>query len=161
MSDVKNIAAKLATIEPIAGSGYALALHIRYTTPTILLQTYDKVWTDHYSQNSFVMMDPTVAWGFTHTGAQRWSDLADGDGVLADAARFGLKFGVVCAVEQGDSRSMGSFARAESEFADAEIDTCMDVLKDLHALTANTKAMSAEAIAKLSKMSVKVVNSTG
>ena len=117
----------LGDLMDTATAGFALAFHVRFTTPSFLFQTYPKDWLDYYSQNGLVMSDPTVAWGFENTGAIGWSDLtaSDSAGVLAKAAEFGLKHGATCATGSDESRSIGSFARADRDFTDAERAMCM------------------------------------
>ena len=56
-------------------AGFAIALHIEFTTPRYLLQSYAKDWLDLYSSRSMVMQDPTVHWAFANTGSIRWSAL--------------------------------------------------------------------------------------
>lgn len=144
----------LAELKKIATSGFALAFHVRYTTPTFLFQTYAKDWLDYYSQNGLVMSDPTVAWGFENAGAIRWSALTDTAGMLEKAAEFDLKFGTTCAIEEGANRSIGSFARADREFSDAETAILVDHMDKLHAATANLTTLSPETAAELRMMSV-------
>lgn len=146
----------LAEIKKVATGGFAIALHIRYTTPTFLFQTYSKEWLDYYSQNGLVMSDPTVAWGFENTGAVRWSVLsaADTAGVMAKAAEFGLKFGTTCAIEEDADRSIGSFARADRELSAEETTLLTDRMKSLHMVTANLKTLSPETASELRMMSV-------
>ena len=93
-----------------APTGYAAALHINFTTPDFLFQTYPADWLAIYSQKGFVMQDPTVLWGFENLGTVRWSDLTRNDhaGVMKEATKFGMKYGLTVAVEQGGSRSIAS-----------------------------------------------------
>lgn len=156
MAQQAEIRDSLKKLKELAPSGFALAFHVRYTTPTFLFQTYPKAWLDFYSQNGLVLSDPTVAWGFENTGAARWSDLAASDsaGVLVKAAEFGLKFGTTCAIEDSPNRSIGSFARADREFSDAENDEMVDLMSKMHEATANLKTLSPEIAAELRMMSV-------
>ena len=140
-------------------AGYALALHIHFTTPTFLLQTYPKAWTDYYSQNGLVMSDPTVAWGFENTGTVLWSDLADASNpVLKASADHGLVYGVTCAVETGKSRSLCSFSRSDREFTDGESADLADHVAELHRLTDGLGAFSPIAAEKLRGMSVRLTH---
>jgi len=61
MANQLEIHRLLEEVQKIATAGFALALHVRFTTPTFLFQTYDKEWLDYYSQNGFVMSDGFVA----------------------------------------------------------------------------------------------------
>ena len=145
----------LEHIAGLAPCGCALALHFKFTAPTYLLQTYDADWTSYYTQNSFVMRDPVVAWGLGHTGAQRWSFFADQDpaGVMAAAADHGLGFGVVIAVYENDSRSVCGFARNDREFEDGEIADLSGLVAELHALTLDESQLTQEDRAALRRLS--------
>ena len=161
MANQLGIRRLLEEVQKIATAGFALAFHVRFTTPTFLFQTYAKEWLDHYSQNGFVMSDPTVAWGFENTGAIRWSELTEHDSmnVLTKAAEFGLKYGTACGIEAGESRSLGSFARADREFDAAETETLVEMMGNLHALTAEVKTISPKTSAALRTMSVQFTHS--
>lgn len=121
-------------------------MHLEFTTSRYILQTYPKAWMDEYSRRGFLLMDPTVRWGVENLGWIRWSDLAplDQGGVLPAAAEFGLKYGVSIAVEGEGTRSLGSFASAEKDFSEAEIETLSRDLAKLHALTSGIEADSAD-----------------
>lgn len=146
----------LADLKGIASAGYALAFHIRFTTPTFLFQTYPKDWLDYYSQNGLVMSDPTVAWGFENVGAISWSDLssADSKGVLKSAGEYGLNFGTTCALEVEGSRSIGSFAHADREFTAQEQKILSETMGNMHAAMTDLKTLSPETAAALRMMSV-------
>lgn len=120
-----------------ATAGYAIALHVRFTTPTYLFQTYPEVWSEHYSAAGLVMQDPTVAWAFQNTGTIRWSDLAaqDAAGVFAAAAAHGLVHGVTLSLDRAGSRSLASFSRGDRDFTDAEIAAILPLAEELHDLT--------------------------
>ena len=141
-----------------APSGFALAFHINFTTPKLLLQTYSRDWVKYYSENGLVMSDPTVLWGFENDGTKRWSELADLDtaNVLIAAQEYQMNYGLTCAVSGGDTRSIGSFARADREYDDAEIARLKDAMETLHSLTASGEAMTSCTIAELEQLSVHV-----
>ena len=48
---------RLAALGP---GGHAMALHIDFTTPRYLLQSYSKGWAAHYAAQGLVMKDPAV-----------------------------------------------------------------------------------------------------
>ena len=75
MNKKESIAALLHSLDQRSPSGFAIALHIRFTPPTYLFQSYPKPWLDHYSQAGLVMHDPIVRWGLQNVGRLRWSDL--------------------------------------------------------------------------------------
>ena len=53
-------------------TGFALAVHIRYTRPTLLYQTYEQSWADQYSEKGYMLSDPTVHWGLANVGSMEW-----------------------------------------------------------------------------------------
>ena len=57
-----EISETLDQLNQLAPTGYALGIHIEYTTPKFMFQTYPKAWLDYYSSNGLVMSDPMVAW---------------------------------------------------------------------------------------------------
>ncbi len=128
----------VSAIEPLAPKGYAIGLHVRFSTPSILLQTYDPEWTEIYTANGYIMSDPTVHWGFTNTGACRWSDIEspDPEDVMGKSAAFGLKYGITVACDVDGSKSISSFARDDREFSDEEIATIDSLMRELHMDTA-------------------------
>lgn len=148
----------LGKLNKQAPAGYALGLHISYTTPRFMFQTYPKPWLDYYSRNGLVMSDPMVAWGFENLGALRWSALEDPAGVMAKAGDFGMKYGIVVTAVSDDSRSICGFANAEREFTDPEIaDIALNVTR-LHDFTAEHSRLTPETVEQLKKMSIMVTH---
>jgi LuxR family transcriptional regulator, quorum-sensing system regulator SdiA len=127
-----------------APAGYFLGLHIRFTAPLLTYQTYDQAWLEHYTENGFVLRDPMTAWGFSTTGTIRWSDphLPDPFGLFKEAARFGLHFGATVACGPIKSRTIASFARADREFEDTEIEAVAGIVHRLHAATEPPEALT-------------------
>lgn len=158
-----DITETLRNLKAQVPTGFAMALHVRFATPTFLFQTYPKTWADFYSENGLVMADPTVAWGFANTGSCRWSDLdlPDPSGVMDKAAEHGLKYGVVIAVDIDDSRSFASFADSNREFDDGEVEQFQQHVKNLHAATAELNALSPEVSQNLRKMAVTINSANG
>ncbi len=137
MTQRVSIAALLQELDRRSPAGFAIALHIRFTTPAYLFQTYPKRWLDHYSSAGLVVHDPTVGWGLQNVGHIRWADLEgiDDHRVLEDAKDFGLMCGVAIAVMISGSRSIGSFARADRDYSEAETIELEDFLGQLHRAT--------------------------
>ncbi|ROU02367.1 autoinducer binding domain-containing protein [Histidinibacterium lentulum] len=154
MSSRSEIDRYLTQLGALSPSGFAMAFHIRYTTPAFLFQTYDRRWLDLYSQKGLVMQDPIVSFGFTQTGWRRWSDLDDPAGVLAQSADFGLAYGLAVAIDEGGSRSVAGLARPDREFDDREIAELVRTVTDLHLITLQAGQLSAEAHDELKRMSV-------
>lgn len=160
MADIRKIRQHLKNIEEISPAGFAIAFHIRLTSPDFLFQTYPKDWIDLYSQKGFVLNDPIVRWGFAETGAIRWSSLVAYDdlGILEQSAPFGMVFGCAIATQTGTSRSVAGFARADREFSDDEITTLEGETKALHDLTAFKAGMPADLRDELQRLSLKMTH---
>lgn len=154
MGSRSEIERQLAHLADLSPAGFAMAFHIRFTTPAFLFQTYDRRWLDLYSQKGLVMQDPIVRFGFEGTGWRRWSDLDDPAGVLEQSAAFGLAYGVAVAIEEGGSRSVAGLARADREFSDDEVPDLLRAVGDLHLITLEAGQLSDEAHDELKRMSV-------
>lgn len=156
MTEQAIIKEKLIYLQGFASAGYALAMHIRFTTPTFLFQTYSSAWLDHYSQKGFVMSDPTVHWGFENRGLRDWADMSNEDpvGVLTAAADHGLKYGITCSVGAEGSPSLGSFARGDRPFNESEKAELKDLMVEMHGLTDNIKVLSPETAEALTDLSI-------
>lgn len=155
-----EIRAVLSDLMTLAPTGYAAALHINFTTPAFLFQTYPTDWLAIYSQQGMVMKDPTVLWGFENLGTVRWSDLIelDGDGVMKEATNFGVKFGLTVAVERGGTRSISSLSRGDREFSDNELAQAADMIAKLHDLTAQARTLTDETRTALRRQSIQVTH---
>ena len=132
-----SIAALLSELDRRGPAGFAIALHIRFATPTYLFQSYARRWMDHYAASGLVVHDPTVAWGLNNIGHIRWSELeaSDGHGVLDQAKDYGLMNGVTIAMLASGSRTIASFARADRDYDDGEIADLRSLLAELHEAT--------------------------
>lgn len=137
-----------------AESGYAMGLHISFTTPTYFFQTYPRPWLEYYSQAGLLMNDPTVSWCFENTGSCRWSELDDPANILGQAAEYGMKYGMIYATTSGDSHSMCGFARPDREYTDEEMTDLVERFEVLHNATRDQKALSASTVEQLKKMSI-------
>ncbi len=156
MSAETDILKSLEQLDGLCSAGYAIALHIHYTAPKFLFQTYDSEWMKTYSEQGLVLKDPTVAWGFENTGIAHWQDLEplDEAGVLAKARAFGLRHGFTCATDKGDSRTIASFARDDRESTPDEITQICEIVEALHDYTAGIDAISQRDRDRLKEMSV-------
>jgi LuxR family transcriptional regulator, quorum-sensing system regulator SdiA len=136
ISVVKQVAACLERLSGYCDTGYLLAVHIRYTRPSLLFKTYPQDWLDRYSEAGMMMVDPVVRWGMTHEGTALWDDLAGDDpaGVIAAARTFGLSHGLSFAIGPATSRTIGSVTRS-SVFTPAEVDDMRVIVTDIHGLT--------------------------
>ncbi len=134
MTESLGLQRELARLANLAPKGYALGLHIRFSSAHLMVQTYDPKWTEIYSERGYMLADPTVFWGFGNDGSVRWSeiDLPDPHGIVAQAAAHGLKYGVTAACGPTSSRTIGGFARDDREFIDAEMAEIEEIITELH-----------------------------
>ena len=160
-----NVGVLLERLVPLAPSGFAVALHIRYTAPRFLFQNYPRRWRDHYSKMGLVMFDRTVAWGLSHEGAVRWSDLeaaasTEERRVFDAARRHGLNFGLTVAMADGSTRSIGSAARGDREFTDDECADILSCVSDLHEATGADQHLTEADHATLHRLSIHLTRET-
>lgn len=131
-------------------AGYFLALRIGFAFPIFEKNALPKEWVEHYSSRGFVLVDPVMNWLYRNTGQTRWSEIEieDPRGVLGQARRFGMNYGVaICVSDRGVSnqRSFASFARSDREFLDSEIIELSEKLREMHdALVPPTNLTRAE-----------------
>jgi len=132
------VAALLEELDHRSPAGFAIALHVRFTRPTFLFQSYPKRWMDHYAAGGLMLRDPTVHWGFHNVGHIRWTDLEriDGAGVIDQARDFGIMYGVAVSIVRMASRSIASCSRSDREYTDVEMGELEALLVELHDLTA-------------------------
>lgn len=149
-----RISALLGRLHTQSPAGFAIALHVRFTSPRYLFQSYDKEWLDTYSREGLVLHDPVVRWGFANEGTIRWSQLDDPAGVMTRAADHGLRHGAVIAFVRAGTRSMAGFARADREHTDGEVAELKRILEDLHDLTAKAETLSPAVHTTLKQMSI-------
>lgn len=160
MTQRARIAALLQDLDQRSPAGFAIALHIRFTTPTYLFQTYPKRWMDHYSLAGLVVHDPIVHWGFHNAGHIRWSDLAaiDSHGVMEQAKDFGLMNGAAISVLISGSRSIAGFARADRDYDEPEMKALHDALAQLHTATIGLSQLSKSDRHALTELSIKLTH---
>ncbi|MEL7025709.1 MAG: autoinducer binding domain-containing protein [Pseudomonadota bacterium] len=133
-SQAHEILAKMGELCP---AGFAIGMHLEFTTSRYIFQTYPKSWMEEYSRKGLIVVDPTVRWGVENLGWIRWSDLSamDEGGVIKAAATYGLTYGVSIAIEATGTRTLGSFAHSEREFTESEINDLSQLLTQLHEVT--------------------------
>lgn len=150
------ISDELVRLKAVSPGGFAMALHVRFTTPTYLFQTYPKDWIDFYSKNGLVMRDPTVRWAFENTGLIRWAELVpiDEAGVIALAGERGILNGFTYATDRNGSRSMASFAQGSRDFSDPEMATIAEQVNHLHDVTASGVSLTPGTRERLRQMSI-------
>lgn len=121
----------------MAPAGYAVGLHIRYVSPMIMVNTYPDSWQEVYTAKVYGLRDPTLAWGLSHSGTRRWSQigLPDPFGLLAEAAHYGLVYGMIASTGPMSSRTIAGAARSDREFTDAEMDHIHRIVQRMHDLS--------------------------
>lgn len=137
MSSKAGVDLELHKLTLLAPAGYFVGLHIRYASPLMQFSTYNQDWLDHYTERAFALRDPTIAWGFSTEGSCRWSELTIPDpfGLFDEARDFGMTYGVSVSCGPVSSRTIASFARADREFEDSEIDKISHIVRRLHDIT--------------------------
>jgi LuxR family transcriptional regulator, quorum-sensing system regulator SdiA len=135
---VKQVKDNLKALAKLCDTGYLLAVHIRYTRPSLMFTTYPQVWLEHYGEKGMMMVDPVVRWAMSETteaGVAAWSDLASDDpaGVVASSAAHGLRNGMSFAIGPIASRTIGSVTRSTPFSADetARAKTLITAIHDL------------------------------
>lgn len=149
-----KVAQHLARLQALCDSGYALAIHIRLTAPTLMYQTYAQAWAEHYSVKGYMLSDPVVRWGLTNTGRVIRADLSgqDPEGVIAAAESFGLTHGWTYAVGPAVSRTIAGLTRSGQAHDAAEVAEIKAIVDDLHALTEGFDDLSRDVQDKLRRL---------
>ena len=144
MSTNTGLDFELRKLGMLAPAGYFVGLHIRFAAPLISFQSYDQAWLDHYTQQAYALRDPTIAWGFSTIGASRWSDfnIPDVFGILAEAKKYGLIFGVTVSCGPISSRTIASFSRSDREFEESEMQRIEETVRRLHDITEPPESLS-------------------
>lgn len=137
MSKVEEVTSRLRKLSLICDTGYALAIHIRFTSPTLLYQTYPDEWIRFYNERGFMLSDPVVRWGLRETGFIRWSDIPDEDseGVIGHARAHGIEHGVAFSLGTPSSRTLAGLTRSGEKFTGEEIDRMIGLVTEIHDLT--------------------------
>lgn len=136
----------------LAPMGYYVGLHIRFASPLMVLASYPKSWMDHYTREAYVLRDPILAWGFSTEGTIRWSDIPvpDHANVLGQGKDYGLNYGVSVSVGEMKSRTIGSVARDDREYTDAEMARITKAIHKLHKVTEPPDSLTPAQIEALS-----------
>ncbi len=134
---VNEVATQLKLLSGFCDTGFAVASHIRYTRPSLLYQTYSNEWIEHYSEKGYMLCDPVVHWGLTHTGWVNWDTLVskDPEGVLAAARAHGLFNGWTYSVGPRTSRTITGHTRSGPPFSEAEFAQIEVIVNKIHDLT--------------------------
>ena len=125
-----------AELDALCDTGYAFALHIRFTRPTTMIRTYSETWLAEYSEKGLMIQDPVVIWGMQNSGLVYWKDPPDPMGVISGAARHGIMNGLTCSVGPASSRSISGFSRSSGPFSAEEAAHLLALTEKMHAVTA-------------------------
>jgi len=138
--------------------GFAIGLHIGFSGPTFLFQTFPPAWVDYYADQGLQLKDPAVRWGFENTGAIRWRELTDQDpaDVIGKARKYGLKNGVTLSIVDAQSRTVAGCARSDRDYLDFEIEQIHGKLLALHRATMGLSVLSEADMAALKRMSIRL-----
>lgn len=152
-----GVAALLRDLDERSPAGFAIGLHISFTSPRYMFQTYPKRWADEYASSGLLLQDPTIRWGMGNVGWVLWSDLEaiDTHGVLDRARDHGLMNGVTIALFD-EWRSIASFARSDRDYEAAEIADLEAIFADLHRSTAGIDALGEDDRMALKDLSVRL-----
>lgn len=136
MRPSSNIA-DMSALSTLATAGYYVALRVGFAYPVEERNALPPAWVERYTLRGLMLQDPVIRWVYDNNGTARWSDISldDPRGVMEQARRFDLNFGVAISYIEGSAigqRSYGSFARSDREFNDSEIQQLSDALIALH-----------------------------
>ncbi len=160
MSNKASIAALLHDLDRRSPSGFAIALHITFSAPRYMFQTYAQRWLDRYNAGGLLLRDPVVQWGMQNLGRTRWSALErlDEQKVFDEARNFGLMNGAAISVYATGTRSIGGFARADREYEDGELSEMETLLTELHEETAGMDTLSDADREALTALSIRLTH---
>lgn len=151
MHRINKVSDCLTRLAGFCDTGFALAVHIRYTRPTLLYQTYAQDWIDFYSEKGLMLSDPVVRWGLVNTGRIDWHEVADDDPaqVIASAAEHGLHNGVTLSIGPESSRTIAGLTRSDRPFTAGEIDEMQEIITEIHDLTEDLDSLSPSDLERL------------
>lgn len=160
MTNRASIAALLHDLDRLSPAGFAIALHITFSAPRYMFQTYAQRWLDRYNAGGLLLRDPVVQWGMQNVGRTRWSDLEglDREGVFQEARDFGLMNGAAISFYGNGTRSIGGFARADREYTDAELAEMEALLASLHRETTTLQTLSEGDREALTALSIRLTH---
>jgi LuxR family transcriptional regulator len=160
MNNRASIATLLHDLDRRSPAGFAIALHITFSAPRYMFQTYPQRWLERYNAGGLLLRDPVVQWGMQNLGRTRWSDLEklDRDHILDEARSFGLMNGAAISVFASGTRSIGGFARADREYDDEELAEMETLLIRLHEETTTLHTLSDGDRDALTRLSIRLTH---
>jgi len=121
----------------LAPAGFYIAIRVGFVFPEFEYNALPLAWVHTYTRGGLIMGDPVMRWVYMNNGMIRWSEVGfdDDQGILVQAAEFGLRFGVAVSIS-GDTadglRSFASFCRSDREFTDDEMAQLSAKFHQLH-----------------------------
>ncbi|TRW94285.1 LuxR family transcriptional regulator [Paracoccus sp. M683] len=114
---------EVAKLNELAPSGWIMGFNLTYRGPEHLHNGYPDGWRKIYEERNYFFGDPIAAWTMLNEGAIRWSEvkIPDMRGVMPEARKFGLNYGVAISRKVARKRSFLTISRADREFRDDEI----------------------------------------
>ncbi|MGR3592059.1 MAG: autoinducer binding domain-containing protein [Limimaricola soesokkakensis] len=146
----------LSRLKKIATAGFAVGLHLRFTSAAYMFECYPPEFRELYARQGWLMRDPTVRWSMQEQGVKRWPEFeaTDDTGLLALAREYGLTFGHSHSIHEGANFSLGGFSRSDRDFTDAEIEEVGQLLRRLHDATRSRAPLGAEAHERIRDMAI-------
>lgn len=132
-----QIADLLSRLSALCDTGFALAVHIRFTRPSLLYRTYAPDWIELYSERGYMLSDPVVHFGLANTGTVIWANLMGNDpaGVISAAVAHGLTNGWTYSTGPANSRTICGLTKSGAGFTAAQMDQGRALVDEIHALT--------------------------
>lgn len=151
MSKTPALDLLLHELSLLAPGGYAVGLHIRFVTPLIVVNTYPPKWQEVYTAKVYGLRDPTLAWGLSHVGVRRWSEigLPDPFGIMREAAEHGLVYGMIGSVGPLSSRTIMGATRDDREYSDREMEDIYKIVQRMHDVSVPPTKLSKAQVAAL------------
>lgn len=121
---IPNLDVEFTALNRLAPAGWIIGANVTtYKGAEMIHTTYPDAWRKLYEEKNYFLGDPIALWSMTGVGSVRWSEvkLPDLRGVLKEARRFGLNFGVAFAQKTNGKRNFLTLSRADREFTNEEI----------------------------------------
>lgn len=120
---IPSFDAEVAKLNELAPSGWIMGFNLTYRGPEHLHNGYPDGWRKIYEERNYFFGDPIAAWTMLNEGAIRWSEvkIPDMRGVMPEARKFGLNYGVAISRKVARKRSFLTISRPDREFRDDEI----------------------------------------